>query len=492
MLNPVLFLVLLLLALVLVIATGRIRRERSHIVATAGVALILLLLLAARFTALPLSSPGFPWSWLLAETSWWSALALSLLALVGLLIAGPGATDFRQHALLLLLLAAGLAATWANSPATQVATWTLLALLVWLLVRASARPERGALPWLLGLAPLALWLAAAAFPAVATVPEMETWRGPVLTETLWLLGVFVALGAFPFHLWRPRPEQQHAAIVAMANSAPAAAGVALLAGLAGGEAIASYALPLTLAGLLGLLWAAYLAWSRSVAPALILAEAGLVLLLGAWGTPEAVLAEGRVLILAGGALLLAPRLPDEGPWRQIARAPALAALAAVPLTAGFTGRGLLYTTWLENDRWLLIVVAVLTQIPVLAAGLTRVWPRSRPAGRPKVSELALMLPLLGLISWQQMEEIAPLVWGAIALQIVGALALFRFASEAGELQQALRQAVAVRLEKWPDLAPLRAAGRQAGNALREATMLLEGEGGLLWIVLFLVIVWLAR
>src|SRR5690606_17853086 len=116
--------------------------------ATAGVALILLLLLAARFTALPLSSPGFPWSWLIAETSWWPALALSLLALVGLLIAGPGATDFRQPALLLLLLAAGLAATWANSPATQVATWTLLALLVWLLVRASARPERGVLPWL--------------------------------------------------------------------------------------------------------------------------------------------------------------------------------------------------------------------------------------------------------------------------------------------------------------------------------------------------------
>lgn len=103
-----------------------------------------------------------------------------------------------------------------------------------------------------------------------------------------------------------------------------------------------------------------------------------------------------------------------------------------------------------------------------------------------------MLPLLGLISWQQMDEVAPLVWGAIALQIVGALALFRFASEAGELQQVLRQAVAVRLEKWPDLAPLRAAGRQAGNALREATLLLEGEGGLLWIVLFLVIVWLAR
>lgn len=492
MLNPVLFLALLLLALVLVIVTGRIREGRSNVVATVGVLLVLALLLAVRFTALPLSSPGFPWSWLIGEANWWPALALSLLALAGLLVPGPGPADFRRAALVLLLLAAGLAATWANSPATQVATWTLLALLVWLLVRTNARPERGVRPWVLGLAPLALWLAAASFPAVATASEMEAWRGPVLTETLWLLGIVVALGAFPFHLWRPWPEQQHAAIVALTNSAPAAAGAVLLAGLAGSEAIASYALPLTLAGLLGLLWAAYLAWSRRVAPALILAEAGLVLLLGVWGTREAVLAESRVLLLAGGALLLAPRLPEEGPWRQLARAPALAALAAVPLTAGFAGRGLLYTTWLENDRWLLIVVAVLTQIPVLAAGLTRVWPRSWPPGRPKASDLALMLPFLGLISWQQMEEVAPLVWGAIAVQIVGALALFRFASEAGELQQALRQAVAVRLERRPDLAPLRAAGRQAGNALREATMLLEGEGGLLWIVLFLVIVWLAR
>jgi hypothetical protein len=191
-------------------------------------------------------------------------------------------------------------------------------------------------------------------------------------------------------------------------------------------------------------------------------------------------------------LLLAPHVPDESVWRRLARAPALLALAAFPLTAGFAGRGLLYTAWLENDRWLLIVVAVLTQIPVLAAGLTRVWPRSWPPGRPGATELALMLPAIGLVSWQQIGAVAPLVWGAIALQIVGALALFRFASEAGELRQALQQAVAVRLERRPDLAPLRQAARQAGNALREATTLLEGEGGLLWIVLFLVIVWLAR
>lgn len=492
MFNPVLFLLLLLLALALVMAAGRTRDERGKIVAAAAILLILGLLLAAQVTGLPLSSPGFPWAWQIGETSWWPSLALAALALAGLLAAWTERFDSRRLVLLLLLLAAGLAAAWANSPAAQVTAWTLLALLVWFLVRTSAHPVRGAAPGVLALAPLALWLAAASFPPVAAALEMESWRGPVLTETLWLLGAFVALGAFPFHLWRLQPEQQPMAIVALANSAPAAAGAVLLASLAGSEAVASYALPLTLAGLLGLLWAAYLAWSRRVAPALILAEAGLVLLLGAWGTREAILAESRVLLLAGGTLLLAPYLPEESVWRRLARGPALLALAAFPLTAGFAGRGLLYTTWVDSGRWLLVVVAVLTQIPVLAAGLTRVWPRSWPPGRPRGTELALMLPALGLLSWQQIGEVAPLVWGAIALQIVGALALFRFASEAGELRQALQQALAVRLEKQPDLGPLRRAGRQAGNALREATTLLEGEGGLLWIVLFLVIVWLAR
>lgn len=487
MFNPVLFLLLLLLALALVLVAGRVRRERSRVIAAAGITIVLALLLAARATGLPLSSPGFPWGWLLGETTWWPSLALLAVALAGLMGA-----DSRQPALLLLLLVAGLAATWANTPATQVATWTLLALLVWYLARTGNQPERGVFPAVLGLAPLALWLAAASFPAVAGVLAMEAWRGPVLTESLWLLGAVVALGALPFQLWRLQPGQQRPAIVALANSAPAAAGAVLLAGLAGGEAIASYALPLTLAGLLGLLWAAYLAWSRRVAPSLILAEASLVLLLGVWGTGEAVLAESRVLLLAGGILLLAPHVPEEGAWQRLARAPALLALAAFPLTAGFAGRGLLYTAWLENDRWLLVAVAVLTQIPVLAAGLTRVWPHSWPPGRPRAVEVALLLPALGLVSWQQIGAVAPLVWGAIAVQIVGALALFRFASEAGELRQALQEAVALRMEKRPDLAPVRAAGRQAGNALRQAMTLLEGEGALLWVVLFLVIVWLVR
>jgi hypothetical protein len=323
------------------------------------------------------------------------------------------------------------------------------------------------------------------------VLEIDSWSGPVLTETFWLLAACIALGVFPFHLWRREPAQQHTAVVTLANSAPTAAGAVLLAWLAGGEAITSYALPLTMAGLLGLLWAAYLAWSRRVVLALILGQASLVLLLGVWGTGAAVLAESRVLLLSGGTFLLAARVPGETVWRRLALVPALLALAAVPLTAGFTGRGLLYTAWLENERWLLIIVAVLTQIPVLAAGLTLVWPRSWPPGHYGFAELALLLPVLGLFSWHEIGAVSPVAWGAVALQIVGALALFRFAREAGELQQALQLALTVKREKAPDLTPLRGALRNAGNALREATTILEGEGGLLWIVLFLVIIWLA-
>jgi hypothetical protein len=491
MFNPVLFLLLLLLGLGLAAASSQIREQRASTIAAVTAILILVMLLAARVVGLPLTSPGYPWSWVIGEQYWWLSLALALVTLTALLAAGPGNLSARDSSLLFLLLTAGLAATWANSPAAQVITWSGLALLIWFLFSASGNQRQRTFPAALGLAPLTLWLAAAFFPAAAGAIEMEGWRGPARAETLWLLAAVVALGAFPFHLWRPQPGQQSGALVALGACAPAAAGAALLASLAGSATIASYALPLTLAGLLGLLGAAYLAWSRRITQALILGEANLVLLLGVWGTVEAVLAESRVLLFAGGALLLA-RPREESVWRRLALVPAVSALAAVPMTAGFAGRGLLYTSWLENDRWLLIVVAVLTQIPLLAAGLTLVRPRSWPPGRPVIADLALMLPIIGLISWQEIGAVAPLAWGAIALQIVGALALFRFASEAGELQHILQEALAVRLEKRPDLAPLRRAGRYAGNALREATAILEGEGGLLWIVLFLVIVWLAR
>jgi hypothetical protein len=471
------------------------RRERAGLVAAGGVLLLLILLLASRLLAAPASNHAFPWAWTIGEENWWPSAALLLLALVALIANVRGSGSPGSGWRLLLVAGAALAAAWADSPAALVTTWALLGAVLWLVQRgAGAAPARQSLFW---LAPLALWLAAAVYPPAATALRLRALSAPSLTQALWLLAAMVAIGAFPLHFWRTTPSGNRRELDTMMALAPAAAGAVLLSIVAGGAAATTYALPLTLAGMLGLLWAAYQAWSQrqyppSLAMALVLGEASLLMLLAVWGGPEAVLAQTRVLLLGAGLLLLATGVGEQSPWQRLALIPSLAALAAFPLTAGFAGRGALYSAWLASENWLLLLVAVLLQAPLLAAAVALVWPQTWPPGRPVLPALAPLLAVLGLISWQALGEIAPLVWAAIALQIVGALALFRYASQVEELEQALQEALALNLDGRPAAAALREVSRTVGGAIRDATRMLEGEAGLLWVLFFLVVIWLAR
>ncbi|MDT8305517.1 MAG: hypothetical protein RRC07_06240 [Anaerolineae bacterium] len=495
--NPVILLIVLLLALALTVGAAAMRRERTGHVALAGTVLVFAGLLATRRPAVAGSSDSFPWAWAIAEANWWPSLAFVLLALTALL------TLLRQHARrsevvpVLLLFAAALAAAWADSPAALVTTWVILGAGMALVTRRepdSLGPARYGIFW---LAPLLLWLAAAASPAAGDAVAMDARVRQAGTEGIWLLAAIVAIGAFPFQFWHRQPSARHSALNTLLLAAPALAGAVLLATFAGGAGTARYALPATLAGLLGLLWAAYEAWRQrrsavSVAASLLLAEASLLVLLAVWGDQAAILAETRVLLLAGGAFVLAAGTVEDGTWQRLALVPAFAALAAFPATAGFAGRGMLYTAWLDSGNGILVAVAVLLQVPMLAAGLTLVWPRTWPPGPVKIGSLLLLLPALGLLSWQAMGEVAALAWGTIALQLVGALLLFRFATEAEELEQALQQALAPKLEIARALAAVQRGGRAIADAVRDAAGILEGGGGLLWVLFFLIVIWLAR
>lgn len=496
--NPLWLLILLLLTVMLAAIATYARRERiGFIIGAAGVVLVLLLLVAGQFFAEPASSNGFPWAWAIGEHNWWPAVALALLALVALLVACGQSSSRGETSLLLLLLTAGLSAVWADSAAALVTTWAVLGLAMWMAARSGGNGG-GSSRWrLFWLAPLFLWLGAASYPVAAGAQGLQAHTAPVLAQSMWILAAYVAVGTFPLHFWRSSRLARRTSVNALTHMAPAAAGAVLLVLLAGGAAATSYALPLTLAGLLGLLWAAYRAWSQrqrpvAVATALILGEASLLVLLAVWGGQETILAETRVLLLAGGALLLATGSDEQGAWQQLALIPAVAALAAFPLTAGFTGRGALYTAWLESDQWLLVVVTVLLHVPLLAAALALVWPRSWPPGPVTLRASTLLLPAIGLISWQTMGEVLPLAWGVIALQIVGALVLFRYAGEVQGIEQVLQQAVALNIERWAVSAALGEGGRTVGNAVQNAARMLEGEAGLLWVLFFLIVIWLAR
>lgn len=497
MLNPLTLLIILLLTLAIVSGAAYARRERSVEIALGGTFVVSAGLLAAHFVATRPVSPGFPWSWAIDDRNWWPSVALVLLLLAALLATVIRQANSSQVLPALSLATAGLAAAWADSPASLITMWTITGLAVWFAARFAGRSR--AVPTIgFWLVPLLFWLAAATLPTVTEAGTAGTLTGPALTEGLWLLAAIGAIGAIPFHLfWRPgsTPEEQNTHT--FMQIAPAAAGAVLLASLAGRAGASYYALPLTLAGLLGLLWSAYAAWrhrtqAAAVGTALLLGEASLLVLLTAWTNQAAVLAETRVMVLAGGAFILAANNSEQTTWQRLALVPALAALAAFPLTAGFAGRGALYTAWLESGNWLPVVVVILLQMPLLAAGLTLVWPRRWPPGPVMLGSLTLLLPALGLVSWQAVGLVVPFAWGAIALHLVGALLLFRYATEAEDLEQALQQALVPKVDVAPVAARVRMARVFLSRALRDAAAILEGSGGLLWVLFFLLVIWLAR
>lgn len=530
MVNLSLLFTLALLSGVATLAIAALRPQQTRLVALGGTALLAFGWLVAR-SALPLTfvlgaepSAWPAWAWQVGEFSWSVSLGVLLLALGALALQSAPSESERdyQTAFIHLLALVTLLACWAGSLATYTLTWTLLNAvwlggLAWraLSAPAAVRQDRlAALPSLLGAALAAillLWLAAASAgpqSTMATAPEWST-----LTQLLILLATAVQLGVFPFHAWRFQDWDAPASSAALLYSAPAAAGGLLLARLeSAGDVGFAFALPFTLMGLLALLAGARRAWlsgdtEASLPLALIQAQAGLVLLAGVWAGPQAVLAETSVLLLGGGTLLLFQAVSQQsasGGLPQLGPLIALAALAALPLTAGFTGRSAIYDAWLDQDHWLLILVTALLHVPLLLAALQALGPSlirtaqtdaKMESDRPTDSlprQLALLAPALGLLSIAALTLAASLSWAAILLPATVSLVLAWRLDETNELRQMLQEAFSLPFSARPAWASLRRATGALSVATREALAILEGEGGLLWLLVFVVILTLVR
>jgi len=177
---------------------------------------------------------------------------------------------------------------------------------------------------------------------------------------------------------------------------------------------------------------------------------------------------------------------------------ALLALVGLPLTAGFSGRSALYEAWLGQERWILLLVSALLHI-LLAMAAARAFlnRRARQNEIPKMTPenllpLAISLfPALGLLSIGRLASTPVLAWIAILLPIVAGSLLAYFVGDLAQLRPALREAFSFKVPGLQDVQARRFAPR-VGQAVREAASILEGEGGFLWLLLFLVILWLAR
>lgn len=507
-------------------------------VAVAGLAGLLWLVVPERlpplnWLAAPATVQPTLWTWRVDDAGWQLGGVL-LLLVVAVLLALDVAADEEAGGkwavvLVLFLAAAGLMTLWANLPAGLIMGWTLV-VVAWSVAVILAGSPAGAvtpdkvtsllprLGWL--LSPLFfLWLAAALTPADGG-GGVGQW--PVAAQTAVLVAALLQMGVWPLQWWRPFSWQLPPAWAALVHTVPVLVGVSLLARLAlAGNVVMAYSLFLTAFGLLGLLLALRLAWSHLASPrrmvaALALAQTHLVLLAGVWVGAEAAVAEARVLLLATAVLLLATRWPAAVPATEAARwwrglplrmvgpVVALAALAGLPLTAGFAGRSGLYGAWLQNGRYLLLLVAALLHVPLVAAVVlllqggndtsAPVTDEAEPGSivSAVVSHAALLLPALGLLSLRGLSRAGLLSWLLVLLPPLAGWGLTHFLTEVRQARAALHQAFALdfpldRIRDW-----LSQATAGLGTAVREATLILEGDGGLLWLLALLLVFLLAR
>lgn len=287
--------ILLLVLLILLAGAGAIVASArrwpgwAHWIAWGAVAASLLVWLLAR-AQLPLlmATPGVEtdavwggvaWRWQVDQLAW--QMSLWLLLFLFLVVSVWPDADERAPSTLGLTLAmgvAGLLPLWAENAGTLLASWTLLGLIwavgLWL---GSERAERvGTRLWWrlsgLGAALFCLGMGAATGAA--------GWL---------LLAAAVQLGAFPLHGWRPTGAALHTPWSGLLLLLPAYGGAALLARIGvDTAAVLAYSLPLTGVGLLSLLAGVLAAWRAlddpsRLAAALVMSQAGVILLASSWG-----------------------------------------------------------------------------------------------------------------------------------------------------------------------------------------------------------------
>lgn len=459
--------------------------------------LVLLIWLILR-TQLPLQATFFGWSssgilpdwtWHVGLSDWgltlWVLLLGTAVALHTLL--QPDSTHRpTTPASLLLLIAASLSVIWSDGFTGLLAGSTLL-LGSWL-----------ATLWLAGERGNTFLVKGAAL----LVGLLLSW--PIGSSRTALLGAALLLNVWPLPLWQPKNVAAGTAVATLVPLVPPIAGGMLLLRLLPVTQLSpAISLLLTVLALIGFMHGLQLAWNRLHLPgyavtALLLAQSHLLLLAAIWVGQPGVAAELRVLLLAGGALYLLVSQPTANRWlRWAVGGVALAALAGLPLTAGFASRAGLYAIWLADGRWALVIVLALLHVPLVLAGVwllrgetavaettpTRAWQDWLREGSP-------ILPALGLLSVSNIiwGNVPLLAWVAILLAAVVGVLLPRFVGDAQQVRVTLRQALGNERPFAAKLPSLKQLALGVQTAVNDAADILDGDSGLLWLLLAVIII----
>lgn len=419
-----------------------------------------------------------PLSWQLDEITWQLGGVVLLLAVAVSLFLTSQDLTIKERVVIWLLAAATVAAVSAETVAAIMTSWTAV-IVVWLWLL----PQKRTTYWLL-LPLLGLW-------GAASLGQWPVWASGVLLAT-----AVLQMGVWPFSGWRILGEELPAPLIILLYTYLPITGLALLARFPETSQIGQgYGLIVTALGLLGVLMGLRQTWSQLLNPTRAVAglaqvQVNVALLAAVWGGREAAWAEAQVLLAIAVLYLAVGQV--QAKWQLISPLLALAALAGLPLTAGFVGRVALYTVWWENGQILLVLVLALLHIPLITAGFWLMWPRTAVEAPSPLVLGTWFLPLLGLITLAGLGNAPFFVWPTVLLPFILGLIATRFGSELGEVRTILRRAF---MFSWPHFLPRQlfsSSLTSLGLALREAARILEGESGLLWLLTFVVILLLVQ
>ena len=416
----------------------------------------------------------------------------------------------RDLGLLLVALGAAVIALLPANPLTLALAWTAvdgLLAVIWLLSpleRRTEEPGNVLLSWGAGaVGTLLLWSAVLSLPGG---PAAQSFAGlgsaAGWPATVFFVAVLLRLAPFPFHLGRPLPAPgtfRYPALNVTIQLIPLATGAWLLARVPGWEGIPFlWQQILTALLLTGLVGSGLTAWlpseSRRTVRWVISGHAGLVALVALWVGPQATMAEGLVLILAGGLLGLLARLEQVAIENRIAAGLGALALAGVPLTWGGDSRPLLFEAWQAQNWGLYLFLAAGAYVLILgSAGRLVLTPRpATPDLRTRIPHgIGLGLLAVGLVLRAgALPPAGLLTWLALLIPIPLAAAL---AWEADSLRS-----IQDEVEGW--LSPLLSlrwlrrlvgrAGALLGRAFQTVHEITEAEGTLLWVLIVLTLGWL--
>jgi hypothetical protein len=155
---------------------------------------------------------------------------------------------------------------------------------------------------------------------------------------------------------------------------------------------------------------------------------------------------------------------------------------------------------LDAGLVILAIVTGLLFIPIIAAAVLISWKakgdreeKSLATGVRIRFTFGLLLPMLGLLALPSLplSAIPWLTWLIIVVIAAGGVVLSRYDERIREIQPRFHRAIPIEVPELRARELLASAGRGVGVAIREVATVLEGEGGMLWLLVLVIVVWLA-